>query len=415
MRVAFALVVVLAAAVAACGGSERASDATSVSPARPSLLAYVWSRNPHLARLDAVTLRRRGPAVDVRMETPSASARSPGGARLVVGSGDGVRLTFVDVRQMRRLKTLDLGAKGYVAGVAWPSPRRVVAALSGIEVEIVVVDPLAARVVRRHELAGTVMRAVRSPDGLVLLLAAPDGIGRARLAVATPTSVRTASLPVEAGADPPSAFEPGLAVAPGGRRALVTAGGSVAYEVDLETLQTAERELSQRVSLLGRLRDWLEPTASAKGPLDGPVRSATWMAGGGIVVAGWDHRRTGERTSVAEAAGVRLIDPATWSVRTLAESGSSAVVAGDTILVFGGTYGPSGPRGIGLRAFDRNGNERFHVFGDRGVGSVSAAGRYAYVSEQDQSKMQIELVDLRSGRVLPTVRRATYMDILQLG
>ena len=412
MRVVFALVLALVVAVAACGGSERASDPAPISPARPSLLAYVWGADPHLAWLDALTLRERGPAVDVREPTPSAWARSPGGARLAVGEGG--RLTFVDPRRMRRLATLDLGAKGSVAGLAWPSPRRVIAALSGLEVEIVVVDPAAGRVVRRRELPGTVTRSVRSPDGLVLLLSPRDRIGPARLAVATPESVRTASLSVKAGADPPSLLEPGVAVAPDGRRALVTAGGAVVHEVDLGTLRSAERRLSERVSLLGRLRDWLEPTASAKGPLDGPVRSATWTAGGGIVVSGWDYLMTGERTMVSEAAGVRLIDVGTWSVRTLAENASAAVVAGDTILAFGGTNGPGGPRGIGLRAFDREGRERFHVFGDRHVGAVSAVGRYAYVFEQAEAEMQVEIVDLHRGRVLPTVRRSPYMEVLQL-
>jgi hypothetical protein len=57
----------------------------------------------------------------------------------------------------------------------------------------------------------------------------------------------------------------GLAVSPDGRRALVVPGGARVLEVDLRTLAVAERELSEPVSLLGRLRSWLEPAALAKG------------------------------------------------------------------------------------------------------------------------------------------------------
>jgi len=411
---AFALVAASAAAATSCGGSERVSDPAPSSPARPSVLAHVSTSEPYLARLDAVTLRQRGHAVALGMETPSAWARSPGGGRLAVGSGDGVRFAFIDLRRMRRTASLDLGPRGYVAGLVWPTPRRVVAALSGMEVEIVVIDPVTSRVVRRETLAGTVMRSARTPDGLVLLLSGPGGMGRARLAVVTPSRVRTAELPVRAGVAPPSVFEPALAVGPDGKHALVSPGGAVVHEVGLATLGMAERALTERISLLGRLRSWLEPTASAKGPLDGPVRSASWIPGGGVVVSGWDHRATGERTSVAEAAGVSLVDTRTWSVRTLAEAASVAVVSGDTVLAFGGSYGPGGLRGTGLRAFDRDGRERFHLYGDRYVGAVTAVGRYAYVSEQFETETQIDVVELSTGRVVRTVRTPRYTEILPL-
>ena len=288
------------------------------------------------------------------------------------------------------------------------------AALSGTRAEVVVVDPDTRRLVARHRVAGVVSRASRSRGGLVLLVAPPDRLGPATLAVATPRMLRTVELPLEIGVDPPAVAEPGLAVSPDGRRAVVVGRGNHLLEVDLHSLAVTERELAEPVSLLGQLRSWLEPAARAKGPLDGPVRSAAWVGRDRVVVAGWNYRPTGERTMIAAAAGVTVIDTRDWSVRTVAGDASAAVVAGDTILAFGGTHGPTGLRGVGVQGFGADGRRRFHLFGNRFVGSVRAVGRYAYVSQQSEAETRIDVVDVTSGRLVRTVRKQTYMDVLQV-
>jgi hypothetical protein len=359
-----------------------------------------------------VTLERRGAALDLG-EPPLASyAPAPEGRRLALGSGDGARFTFVDLERMRRVATLDFGAKGFVAGLAWPTPNRVVGALSGTVIEILVADP-AGRVVSRERLPGTVLRAARCRGGLVLLTGPQDTIGRPSLVVATPRRVDRVELPLDAGVDPPPVWEPGLAVSADGRRAFVVGAGTRVVEVDLGTLSVEERELSRRVSLLGRLRSWLEPAASAKGPLEGPVRSAAWAPGGRIAVSGSNHRKTGPRTGVADGAGLHLIDTRDWTVETLVEGASETLVAGDAVLAYGGSHGPDGLRGIGLRGFDADGRERFHLFGDRYVGAVSAVGRYAYVSQQLEEVTRVDVVDLATGRVVRTVHRS-YVEVLPL-
>jgi hypothetical protein len=411
---ALAVLAILAVlAVGGGGGAGVASESASPPPAGASVLAYVWDGRPLLVRVDALTLQARSRALDLGKPPISTWVRSPERERLALGSGDGARLMFVDLRTMRRLPTLDLGPLGFVAGLAWPSPRRVVAALSGARVEILVVDPETRRLLTRHRLPGAVARAARSPGGLVLLLSPRDRIGPATLAVATPTGLRTTPLQVEAGIDPPAVSEPGLAVSPDGRRALIVPGGARVLEVDLRTLAVTERELSEPVSLLGQLRSWLDPAAAAKGPLEGPARSAAWVSSDHVAVAGWNYRPTGERTMVSEAAGLRLIDTRNWTVRTLAQDASSALVAHDTLLAFGGTHGQR-RRGTGLQAFGLDGRERFHLLGDRFVAVVTAVGRYAYVSEQSQAHTRIQVIDITSGRVVRTVRKQTYMDILRL-
>jgi hypothetical protein len=245
-----------------CGGV--ASEPASRAPEHRSVLAYVWEGRPLLVRADAVTLERRGRALDLGKSPISTWVRSPDRGRLAIGSGDGARVMFADLRTMRPA-TLDLGRNGYVAGLAWPRERRVVAAVSGTRVEILVVDPQTRRLVGRHRLRGVVTCASRSPDGLVLLVAPPDRIGPATLAVANPGLLRTVALPLEIGVDPPGVVEPGLAVSPDGRRAVVAGRGNELLEVDLHTLAVTERELSEPVSLLGRLRSWLEPAAPPRG------------------------------------------------------------------------------------------------------------------------------------------------------
>ena len=83
------------------------------------------------------------------------------------------------------------------------------------------------------------------------------------------------------------------------------------------------------------------------------------------------------------------------------------------MLAFGGTQGPAGLRGIGLQAFGLDGGERFRLFDDRFVAVVAAVGRYAYVSEQSESETRIEVVDITSGRVVRTLRKQAYFDVLQ--
>jgi hypothetical protein len=408
------LAVIAAVVALAAGSGGLASRQPAETADRASVLAYVWEGRPLLVRVDPLTLQPRGRALELGKAPISTWARSPEGGRLVLGSGDGARLLFADLRTMRRLGALSFGAKGYVAGLAWPSARRVVVALSGMRGEIVVVDPQTRRVVQRRSLPGTVLHTARWEGGLVLLLAPVDTIGAATLAVVAPGGVRTVRLPLDAGTGPPAVAQPGLAVSPDGSRAVVVPDGSRVLDVDLRTLAVAERDLSEPVSLLGRLRAWLEPAALAKGPLEGPVRSAAWLPGDRIAVAGWNYRQIGDRAMVSEAAGLRLIDTRDWSVRTLAEGATAVAAAGDSLLAFGGTQGPEGFRGIGLRGFGTDGREQFQLFGGRFVPSVTAVGRYAYAAEQSETRTRIEVVDLVSGRVVRTVRRNAYLEVLRV-
>jgi hypothetical protein len=97
------------------------------------------------------------------------------------------------------------------------------------------VDPLARRVLTQRTLAGELLASGHLPDGLVLLLGPPEGIGPALLVVVDADGrIRTVPLPgIGAGFQEPADYnqigasswraQPGLAVDPTSRRALVVA------------------------------------------------------------------------------------------------------------------------------------------------------------------------------------------------
>src|SRR5688572_23044088 len=115
------LAVIAAVVALAAGSGGLASRQPAETANRGSVLAYVWEGGPLLVRVHPLTLQPRSRALELGRAPISTWARSPEGGRLVLGSGDGARLLFADLRTMGRLGTLSFGAKGYVAGLAWPS------------------------------------------------------------------------------------------------------------------------------------------------------------------------------------------------------------------------------------------------------------------------------------------------------
>lgn len=180
----------------------------------------------------------------------------------------------------------------------------------------------------------------------------------------------------------------------------------VVAEVDLRTLQVAYHDLQQTTSVLGRLRDWIEPTAEAKGASDGSVRDADWVGEGLIAVSGWDDHASfdaeGHQTQTTTAGGVALVDTQGWSKRMLAPDATAASLAGDLLLVYGSRWNSWAGSfdGVGLSAFDRAGERRFRLFGAKPVGSVEVVGQHGYVRFDDSYSCQGRIVDLGSGRVL---------------
>jgi hypothetical protein len=337
---------------------------------------------------------------------------SPDGSKLVLG-GFAAGLRLVDVQRMRVLSDLKVAPAGLVVAVAWPDSRHVhavVQAPSGQgKLNLAIIDAVTKRVLAKRRLAGAsdIVQVRRAGDGLVLLLAPPSRIGASRLVLVdgsgnvgsvTLSRIRAGWEPRQVGSELPISrqWTPGLAVDPVGRRAFVVTGGALVAEVDLRSLDVAYHRVSERVSLLSRLRNWLEPTAEAKGETQGPVREARWVGEGLVAVSGGDGHGEKGRSPM----GLTVIDTADWTARKIDERASRFALAGGTLLAFAGQFNTGG---FGVTAYHSDGERRWHLFGEEGIGRVQTAGERAYVDVSDGRGDRVVVLDLRSGRLIRRV------------
>jgi hypothetical protein len=385
--------------------TETAASGAKAAPRPATVLALrsVERRGIELVRLDRRTL---APASKRRVlvgKSLGAWAISPAGKRVAVGVEEALGVRIVDAVKMRRLGSIGT-RNGQVYAMAWLTPDRIVGAE---QTGIFVIDPVARRLVSARPTEGQVIRVGRTANALVLLVAPDDGIGVARVAtLAADGTYRTVELartsagflypPAEG---PPGEHRvPGLAIDAAGGRAFVVGAGEPVAEVDLGSLAVSYHELSRQISLVGRLRNWLEPRAEAKGPLLGAVRQAVWLGNGRLAVTGEDGR-PGRDGVVTHAAGLSLVDTRTWKVETVQADATAATMAGGTLLVSNAAYPEL--QGIGLRGFDLRGNQRFHLFGRRAVSVLARLDERAFVDDGGVTYA----VDTRTGRVLRVVRQ----------
>ena len=399
-------------ALLGCGGTDEAAPppATTTAAAAPAEAVLAVSNDLTGSELFWADGRTLEP-VDRRSVSfsyyHSAVDRSPDGGTLALGADDRGYVQLVDLERMESIGTVDVGGSGYFERLNWVAPDLLLASVSGLPSRAVAIDPIARRVLSEHELQGTVLSSQPVEGGLVLLLAPSERIGPARLAVFDGESVRTAELrEVRAGWQQVSEGEteedyrsrqsiPGLAVDPSGSRALVVPAGNRVAEVDLETLEVRYHDLSEPVSLLGRLRDWLAPAAHAKS-VDGPERNAVWLPSGLVAVSGSHYAADGDRMDVTPA-GLALIDPDDWSVRRLSDEPNWVSLRGDALLASAWKE-DSGEQAVIV--FDTDGEERFSL--RRPAADLSqTSGGLLYVATGDGARY--ELVDLETGE---TVGRA---------
>jgi hypothetical protein len=207
---------------------------------------------------------------------------------------------------------------------------------------------------------------------------------------------------------------PGLAVErrAEGNRALVVPAGNRVAEVSLSDLAVSYHVLSTPVSLLGRLRNWLEPTVQAK-VIEGPKRKAVSLGDGLVAVTGVDYE-LGESSdadiSTVQPAGLSLIDTGSWSIRTVNTGTSDFSLFRSTLLTYGDTsWSDPSEHGSGLTGYDLRGREVFHILAGRRVGWIEPSSDLAYVFVNGRSRI---VVDARSGRILGRARAARSVSIL---
>jgi hypothetical protein len=430
VRIAFALfALLLAGAAAACSGSQETQSASAPADVpRGTVLGIVWREN------NAVLQRFGQPALTPRPsrvklgQAGGAWSFSPDETKVALAGGPPLEIRIVDVRRMRLEGVVSLErslvsapADAYVIAVAWPTARRLLALVEwgAWNHSVVVVDPVERRTVLQETIDGTLVSAAPTNDGLAFLLAPVGRIGPSRLLMlGADGNTEPIPLPgIETGLESIAADRavsriqfPGLAVDPVGRRALVVPAAGDLAEIDLVSGQVVARALHEPVSLLGRLRNWLEPTARAKASA-GTERQAAWVGAHLVAVSGQDHRLTdGQNDEQTIPAGLALIDVRDWSKRTIDERASQFSFSAGTLLAYGirGNSDTQEIRGMGLTAYDLGGNERFHLFGDEAIYYLETAGPLAYVWRDGAAPAA---VDLRSGSVIDRLDRYRGDDL----
>ena len=438
--IAVALVVAGAALGLTRSESSPSALPSAYAPAEPfpPLLGIVGKgQGQELARIDPGTLRpRRGRRVRVGSGgcAPSSGGQAcwslppwsfaPHRSLLALAPHEhGVlrSLRIVDVRRMRVAGEVPLGG-GAAGQLAWLAPARVLMVQEICCEErqrLVAVDLARRRVAARRSLGGSVQRVGRTPRELVLLVSPAGEVGPARLVVAdrrgAVRSVRLDRIAAGVRLLPGGDFRveksvPGLAVDPKGRRAFVVSPGLVA-EVDLVSLAVSYHEPKPSTSALSRLLDWLDPPAYAKGA-SGPTRSAVWLGGGLLAVAGTDEDfvedARGEQQNRIRAAGLSLIDTRSWSVRTIDDGATDVHVAGDLLLATGSSFDPATGDGesIGLTAYGLDGRRRFALFEGREVWVRHVHGGRAYIDLPLQRPpwSSLRVVDIDAGRAVHAKR-----------
>jgi len=187
-----------------------------------------------------------------------------------------------------------------------------------------------------------------------------------------------------------------------GGHAYVLGGGTPVADVRLADLSVSLHELARPVSLLGRLRNWVEPAAHAKNR-EGPQREAAWLGGGLLAVAGSDESggtdARGRPQQRSDPAGLHVVDTRSWATRTLEESASTVVPADGALVTTAGDT---------LVALEPDGARRWTLTapGLRPSGVLWAHGSFLYVLREGHT---VTVVDSRTGTVLTDGVRATTL------
>jgi hypothetical protein len=431
MRLRFFFVAAALAALAGCGGSNDTSAPTTRSTAasttsQPSssapddrlLAATSAAGGSELVWVDGRTLE---PVDDRGVEVPffmSVSERSPDGSVLAVGESEGGSVQFIDVDQMRTLGTAVVGSASYVERLHWVKPDLLLASLGGTPGMVAALDPTTQQILSVHDVGGATLYTQPAGEELVSLVAPTSRIGAARLVVFDGSELREASL-----AEVPAGWEqiegaddtdyrarqsvPALAVDPEGTRALVIPAGGRVAEVDLDTMEVSYHDLTEPVSFWGRLRDWLEPSAHAKGT-NGPDRNAVWLPTGLVAVSGSHYTDDGETMNVTPA-GLSLIDPSDWSVHRLSDEPNWVTFRGGALLASAWKQNSEEQK---LMAFDPDGTPRFTLV--REAADLSqTSGTHLYATTHNGTRF--EIVDLETGETVGRAapRRQTWLLYLE--
>lgn len=412
-------------ALAGCGGGDGDTAAPTTAPttttaavhAEPVLASFSGNAGSEVFWADGLTLE----PVDGRsLDVPffySVAELSPDGTQLALGGNERSMIQIVDLEEMREVRTIDAGLGEWVEHLQWVAPDLLLASFSGLPTEAAAIDPLSGKVLHAEELEGVVLGSEPAGGAIAFLLAPERTIGPAAVALFDGRSLRSVKLKeIAAGWEEEGESEedyrsrqsiPGFAVDPSGQRALVVPAGNRVAEVDLATMEAGYRDLSQPVSLLGRLRNWLEPAAEAK-MIDGPSRAAVWLPSGLVAVSGVDYSTDGDNVDL-DFAGLSLIDPASWSVNRVSDEPGWVTYRDGALL---GSAWKEGSDHQAVHVFGADGALRFSVERE-GADLSQVSGGYLYATSYDGTRF--EIIDLATGETVAQAEPRRETGLVFLG
>ncbi len=414
----------LALVVLAPGSPPRPLELAS-PPATAQLGIVATRSTTSLVRLNAVSLKRTGRALDLKGYA-GVWAFAPDRRRVAVGvraapSATQETLRFYSVAGPRRSGGgVSLG--GTAAALAWLRQDRILAYVNECcpnpsgAASVLTIDPGGRRVVGRTPIDGSVLQIARTPDSLVILVGPTNRIGPSRLEIFDADGARRSAplddvaagftWPDEGAAAPVGTrLVPGLAVDATANRALVVSPVGVVAEVDLGSLVASYHRWIEQASTLDRFAGWLTPTAEAKGT-NGPALTARWLGDGLVAVTGTAESAALESGALhvsSRPLGLRIVDVHDWTARML-DAGADAFTVADGVLLVRGSSWDSDQQtesGMGLAGYDTGRARRFELFPGRSVWIGFVHRGRAYVSLSG-AETALRIVDLGSGRIVGT-------------
>jgi hypothetical protein len=356
-----------------------------------------------LFRVDARTLARLdGPSVQLP-DTTGSRLRSPDRTLLAIVDNRKPVLTFVDVRAMKIVRTLRVGVATPVELAAWPRQDRLFAFVWGccpVRTDLIVVNPVAGKVLSRRAITGSGWTNDALPNGLVYLAAPDNAIRPARVVVVDLKGHRRAVVldRISAGTKRRTVRGvqyaevrwPGLTVDPAGRSAYVVAAGNLVAEVNLATLAVTYHSVRAGTRRLQK-------------SVNGPMRYAEWVGDGLIGVSGIDAQMTitsaGDQKETWTPIGMSLVETASWRSRIVDPDATAFRPTPQGLLV---------QSDQSFSVYGLDGRVRFTIPFDEPVDYVQGVGAYAYVWGQQR----LMIVDLSAGEV---VARVPKPDLWLLG
>ena len=431
-----ALGVGVLASTALSGSRSVAVPRALAAPAKePGLLGIQrYGRTFAIGRIATPSLRVARPRLYLSGDATSW-AYCPDRSLLAVATQDdalGSAIRFFDPVAVKQLAKTTLGF-GYVAGLTWVSPSRLLAVLDESEqqrLELAWIDligpkpEIALRKTLPYSLAGS--HAIGR--NLALLVAPSQGIGPAKLLVVDAAGAVRTTVPLQilAGSKPVDASDqsrvllrtewPAFVADPSGNAAYVIPAAGAVARVDLSSLAVTYHALARPVPLLGRVHDWIEPRAEAK-EIDGSERHGQWLGSGVIAVSGTDGQpytdKNGQTQARVRPSGLQLIDTNSWATRMLDPGADSFTVTKNVLRATGAAFdtGTGRHTSMGLSVYGFDAQKRFHLFGRKSAGVTAIWGGRGYVSVNASPMLRV--IDVRSGKILR--KRRTPVPELLLG